>query len=163
MGGVRSEQIWDSWDSFSIGWKRLKDGQIFEVSFSSKLWKANWENPGRRYSICFYIHLGPQNKHVNSVSLCARAGTRSRPTVGKSMDCGPPAVTANEGVALLEDGSLPLTLHNGTTLQLKKFLSLKELAHSDTAWGTWICFMLWLLHSWEIQVWDGLTCLRFHC
>ena len=42
-------------------------------------------------------------------------------------------MTANEGVALLEDGSLPLTLHNGTTLQLKKFLSLKELAHSDTA------------------------------
>lgn len=49
------------------------------------------------------------------------------------MDCGPAVVMANEAGALLEDGYLPLALHSGTTLQLQKFLSLKELAYSDTA------------------------------
>jgi len=48
------------------------------------------------------------------------------------MDCSPPVETANEAVALLKDGYLPLTLHSDTTSQLKRFLSLKELAYSGT-------------------------------
>ena len=79
--------------------------------------------------------------------VCVCAHAQLRPTVGDPMDCSPPVAMANEAVALVEDCYLPLTLHSGTTLQLKRFLSLKELAHSDTARDTWTWFLLWLLHS----------------